>query len=156
MTTLCLDLGTRTGWAIVKDGAIIASGEWNHAPSSQRRFDGGGVRFLRFRRRLCELAQDGIEHVVVEEVRRHLGVDAAHAYGGYLAVLQTWCEDDGVTYEAVPVGQIKKHATGKGNASKDQMIAAAKAKWPDARFDSDNEVDARWLADFVIARDANV
>ncbi len=33
-----------------------------------------------------------IEAVYFEEVRRHLGTDASHCYGGFLAHLSSWCE----------------------------------------------------------------
>jgi hypothetical protein len=64
--------------------------------------------------------------VYFEEVRRHAGVDAAHAYGGFMAHLTAWCEHHQIPYQGVPVGTIKKHATGKGNANKDQMIGAVR------------------------------
>ena len=60
--------------------------------------------------------------VYFEEVRRHMGVDSAHVYGGLLATLTAWCEHHQIPYQGVPVGTIKKNATGKGNASKDEMI----------------------------------
>jgi len=69
-----------------------------------------------------------IKAVYFEEVRRHLGVDAAHIYGGFLAHLTAWCEDHEIPYQCVGVGTIKRHVTGKGNASKDEIITAIKAK----------------------------
>jgi hypothetical protein len=66
--------------------------------------------------------------VFFEEVRRHMGVDAAHAYGGFMAHLTAWCEQQNIAYEGVPVGTIKRHATGKGNANKSMMIESAKAR----------------------------
>ena len=73
-------------------------------------------------------------------MRRHVGTDAAHVYGGLLAVLTSWGELRGVPYEGVPVGTIKRHATGKGNANKDSMIAAARSRGFDPT--DDNEADA--------------
>ena len=35
-----------------------------------------------------------------------------------------------IPYQGVPVGTIKKHATGKGNAGKDEMIASVTSAWP--------------------------
>jgi hypothetical protein len=29
-------------------------------------------------------------------VRRHVGTDAAHLFGGFLATLSTWCEQHGI------------------------------------------------------------
>lgn len=87
------------------------------------------MRFLRFRHFLDSLKQKAdIKAVYFEEVRRHLGVDAAHIYGGFLAHLTAWCEDHEIPYQGVGVGTIKRHVTGKGNASKDEIITAIKAK----------------------------
>ena len=98
--------------------------------------------YLRFKRWLTEIKQscDGIEAVYFEEVRRHAGVDAAHAYGGFMAHLTAWCEHHQIPYQGVPVGTIKKHATGKGNANKDQMISAVRLRGHKPA--DDNEADA--------------
>ena len=138
-TLLALDLGTTTGWALLGRDGSITSGSESFKP---QRFEGGGMRFLRFKRRLTEIKQscDGIDAVYFEEVRRHAGVDAAHAYGGFMAQLTAWCEHHGIPYQGIPVGTIKKHATGKGNASKDEVIAAMRAKG--FRPADDNEADA--------------
>ena len=45
-----------------------------------------------------------------------------------------------IPYQGVPVGTIKKHATGKGNAGKDAMIAAAITRGFTPA--DDNEADA--------------
>ncbi len=47
---------------------------------------------------------------------------------GRVATLTAWAELRGIPYEGVPVGTIKRHATGKGNAAKEAMIAAARAR----------------------------
>ena len=122
-TILALDLGTTTGWALRTPDGAITSGSQSFRP---QRFEGGGMRFLRFKRWLTELKAhaDGIDSLHFEEVRRHVSTDAAHAYGGFLATLTSWCEHHQIPYQGVPVGTIKKHATGKGNASKDDMITA--------------------------------
>jgi Holliday junction resolvasome RuvABC endonuclease subunit len=138
-TILTLDLGTTTGWALICRDGSITSGSQSFKP---QRFEGGGMRFLRFKRWLTDIKQcnDGIEQVVFEEVRRHVGVDAAHAYGGFMGQLTAWCEHHQIPYQGIPVGTIKKHATGKGNASKDEMVAAVRARGH-APVD-DNEADA--------------
>ena len=122
-TILALDLGTTTGWALRSPDGAITSGTQSFRP---QRFEGGGMRFLRFKRWLTELKAhaDGIDSLHFEEVRRHVSTDAAHVYGGFLATLTSWCEHHQIPYQGVPVGTIKKHATGKGNASKDEMITA--------------------------------
>ena len=91
---------------------------------------------------LEQLAHDAgpITATHFEEVRRHVGTDAAHVYGGLLATLTSWAETAGVAYQGVPVGTIKRHATGKGNANKDAMMAAARARGFSPA--DDNEADA--------------
>ncbi|MBY0354992.1 MAG: Holliday junction resolvase [Rickettsiales bacterium] len=122
---LAFDLGMQTGWALLTEGRIFSGSESFHTS----RFSGGGMRFLRFRHFLDSLKQKAdIKAVYFEEVRRHLGVDAAHIYGGFLAHLTAWCEDHEIPYQGVGVGTIKRHATGKGNASKEEIITAIKAK----------------------------
>lgn len=138
-TILTLDLGTTTGWAIRPIDGTIAHGWVSLKPG---RFEGGGMRFLRFKQWLSQLkGQVGeIQAVYFEEVRRHQGVDAAHVYGGLMATLTAWCEHHKIPYQGVPVGTIKLHATGKGNAGKDAMIEAMQLKGHPVT--DDNEADA--------------
>jgi Holliday junction resolvasome RuvABC endonuclease subunit len=147
-TILALDLGTTTGWALRSSDGTINSGSTSFRP---QRFEGGGMRFLRFKRWLAELKDmtGGIHALYFEEVRRHVSTDAAHAYGGFLATLTAWCEHHQVPYQGVPVGTIKKHATGKGNASKDDVLSAMRALGH-APAD-DNEADALALLRWAIA-----
>jgi Holliday junction resolvasome RuvABC endonuclease subunit len=136
MSLLALDLGTTTGWAL--QGKPLLSGTWNLKP---RRFDGGGMRFVRFESQLAEMHKlKRITRVAYEEVRMHRGVDAAHIYGGLQAVLTAWCEGQKIPYEAIHYAHIKRHMTGKGNANKEAMLAAVRAKGF-APVD-DNEADA--------------
>jgi hypothetical protein len=138
-TMLALDLGTTTGWALRAHDGLIASGTVSFRPS---RYDGGGMRYLRFTNWLTELDQlsGPIAAIWYEEVRRHAGTDAAHVYGGLMATLTAWAELRGVPYQGAPVGTVKKHATGSGNAGKPAMIAAAHARGFNPS--DDNEADA--------------
>ena len=63
------------------------------------------MRYLRFERWLDETRKiaGGIDAVYFEAVRRHLGTDAAHVFGGeFLATLTAWCEQQGIPYSGVP------------------------------------------------------
>lgn len=146
--TFALDLGTNTGWALCTADGRVTSGVQSFKPS---RYEGGGMRYLRFRRWLTETkaAADGIGEVYFEEVRRHAAVDAAHVYGGLLATLTAWCEHHQIPYSGVAVGTIKRHATGKGNADKATVIAAVKVLGY-APVD-DNEADALALLHWAMA-----
>jgi hypothetical protein len=148
---LALDLGTKTGWAATPAAVFnpgASSGTQNFA---QGKFAGGGQRFLAFERWLSSNWQNTTKEVVFEAVRRHVGTDAAHIYGGLLAILTKWCEERGIPYQGVPVGTIKKHATGKGNAKKPDMLAAAQS-WGFSPKD-DNEADAIALLRWRLAQE---
>ena len=139
MKMLALDLGTRTGWAHSGPGCPITSGV---AEFRTDRWQGGGIRFLRFRAWLDELhaLTRGVDVLYYEQVRRHAGTDAAHIYGGFLATLTAWCETKSIAYQGVPVGTIKRHITGKGNADKAAVTAAVRAHG--FKPADDNEADA--------------
>lgn len=141
---LALDLGTKTGWALAS---------LNHAGNLQiqsgvqsfvfnPRYEGGGMRFLKFQRWMDEMNRGGvIERLVFEEVmQRPASVAAGHVYGGFLGHLTSWCEQNNIPYEGVPVGTVKKDLTGRGNATKKDMIEWIKLKGH-APAD-DNEADA--------------
>lgn len=136
---LAIDLGTVTGWAIRLEDGRIVSGTQDFRP---RRFEGGGMRYLRFRQWLREFTQVNAwpERVFFEEVRRHLGTDAAHVYGGLLGVLTCWCEEQAIPYIGVPVSTIKRHISGSGRANKDAVVAAVRERG--FAVADDNEADA--------------
>ena len=138
-TLLALDLGTTTGWALHGADGLITSGT---ASFRNGWFDGGGMRYLRFTNWLGELERlsGPIAAIWFEEVRRHVGTDAAHVFGGLMASLTSWAELRGIPYQGVPVGTIKKYLTGKGNAPKQAMIDAARARGFNPA--DDNEADA--------------
>jgi hypothetical protein len=145
---LALDLGTRTGWAVLPRSGRIASGVSEFRPG---RFEGAGMAFLRFERFLADAANASgpFGVVVFEEVRAHAGTLAAQVYGGFLAHLTAWCERNHVPYLGVPVATIKRHATGKGNAPKEAVIAAVKARGHAPR--DDNEADALAILDWAMS-----
>ena len=98
---LALDLGTTTGWAIRGFDGLITSGTASFKPG---RYDGGGMRYLRFTNWLTELDR----------------------LSGPIAAI--WFEE------------VRRHATGKGNANKDAMITVARARGFSPA--DDNEADA--------------
>lgn len=137
---VAIDPGTKCGiaWA---DNGVISPFNVTVIDLANKHHEGAGMRFVKFEDKLRTFAP---ERVYYELVARHIGTRAAHVYGGLVAVLQAFCERNDIPYSAVPVGTIKKHATGKGNASKQMMIEAAQTRLGYERED-DNEADAMWL-----------
>ncbi|MEP6755177.1 MAG: hypothetical protein ABJA67_06735 [Chthonomonadales bacterium] len=149
-TILALDMATTCGWAD------------NHGNSGVCRLQGKGkqsdgykfrsfLMFLEHTRIECREFDRPIKFIAFEQVRRHMGVQAAHVYGGFLAVLQSFCDMHEVEYRGFSVQDIKIFATDKGNASKDEMMAAARVKWPEVNIIDDNHADALWLLETCLA-----
>lgn len=114
------------------------------------------MRFVRFKCFLNDIIlRSSVDQIYFEEVRNHRGVDAAHVYGGFMATMQACCEHcDAIgplPYSGVPVGTIKKCATGTGNASKAKVIDAVNRLALVPRVVSDdNEADALALLHWAI------
>lgn len=135
---LALDLGQNTGWALRRRCGDIHSGVNRFKPG---RFEDSGMALLRFRAFLDSMQEmGGVDYCVFEEVRRHLGTTACHVYGEFMGQLKIWAKDHSVPYLGVPVATIKKHITGKGNASKEEVCRAVMHRGHTPM--DDNEADA--------------
>lgn len=135
--TLALDTGTKTGWAI-KTGTMLHSGVQDFQHDAKR--ESPGMRFLRFSRWLHSMMDSHPITLVVYEQPHQRGGGATMVGVGLVATLQAVCAERGVEHQSVHSGTLKKFATGKGNASKEEMVKAC----PKAVTD-DNESDAIWL-----------
>lgn len=149
MKILALDPATQCGWAH-SEGPC---GTWD---LSVRRDESSGMRFIRLRAKLSEIkAGVGIDVLVFEASRNMKFGHAVRIAGGLQAVIETWCIDNGVEYRAYSATEIKKYATGKGNADKNAMAFAASEYFSDAQlFDGkrpadDNQIDALWCLELA-------
>ncbi len=112
-----------------------------------------GMRLIRFKGKLNEILKAvGIDIVVYEFALHMHGPNmkraGANVQSEIQGVLKLWCEENGIEYKGYSPTEIKKHATGKGNAKKPEMIAAAQKKFRRV-FESDDEADAVWLLDYA-------
>jgi Holliday junction resolvasome RuvABC endonuclease subunit len=131
------------GWALqnLKTGEV-RSGVWIF---KDKRGDGAGVRFLRLQARLDEiLSSYPLRRVVYERPSGQFKNGAAEdSIKGMASHVLSWCEKNSVPCEGFAQTEIKKFATGKGNAKKDQMLAEAVKRWGDVVTDH-NQADALW------------
>lgn len=145
LNTLALDPATHCGFAHSKS----VSGTWD---LSVRRDESGGMRLVRLRAKLGKIqASMGVD-LLVYEAARHAGPKMQGALvvqSELQGVIKLWCEENLIQYRGYSPSEIKKHATGKGNAKKDAMLTAAKLRWPEFSGD-DNEADARFLLDLAM------
>ncbi len=149
MTVLGIDLGTTTGFALRRSPDNWSSGAWK---LSRGKKDERFSRFARLQGRLREiLVMNQVGLVAFEDVKGHKGTYAAQVYGGLLAILLVECADRSVPVVGISVSQLKTFATGKGNADKGAMVAAARRYWPHSNtyfeMRNNDEVDARFLAE---------
>ncbi|CAB3928767.1 hypothetical protein [Achromobacter deleyi] len=146
---LALDLGTKLGWAVrARDGAV-----WHGTEVfTPRKSWTPGQRWLRARSFVTDLVvRHQVHAIAYEEVKRHAGTDAAHAYGAFLCLVQMVADSHRAALMPVGVGTIKKHWTGKGNADKAAMEAQARARG--FRPESDNDADALAILHWAVAQE---
>lgn len=118
------------------------------------------MRFVRFGRFLTELAPQAVFFEEVQGhplghsrgnrgnaglVKRPVATLAIQLYGGFVATVMAWCERRGVPYAGVPVATVKKRATGRGNAKKVEVVAAAMAAYGLPATAPDDQADALWV-----------
>lgn len=143
---LALDLGTKLGWAVrARDGKV-----WHGTEVfTPRKSWTPGQRWLRARSFLTDLI---VRHqatvIAYEDVKRHMGTDAAHAYGAFLCIVQMVADSHRATLQPVGVKTIKKYWTGNGNADKDAMTAQAKVRG--FRPETDNDSDALAILHYAV------
>lgn len=147
MVIIGLDFGERFGVGIIKDdGSFIGCQTWKLKRPTDLHF---GIRLVRLEENLGRLV-DGVEDSVglaFEDVLRHAGVKAAHAYGAYHGAVHRFAAERNLTIVPVSVTEIKKVATGSGKASKEAMVDAAKSHWRIRTALDDNGADALWVAE---------
>lgn len=140
---LGFDLGTHCGWAVYIDGVHKTSGTWHFEVDKRH----AGRRYaLALDRFIWVIRQYDPDVIAFEDVHRHTGTMAAHVYGALKAILHLAAYNRAEPAEVVGFGvsTIKKRATGKGVASKKQMIAAARKRLG-VNVTDDNQADALWI-----------
>ena len=146
MRHLALDLGTKLGYAHIDTGRpdSLSSGLGDF---SRQGGEEPGHRYRRYRRWLIGKFNEVKPAAAwYERVYRHEGTDAAHVYGGFQALLEELCaEPPSVRLTGIPVQTIKFRATTSGNAGKERVLQAARAKWPRQKILDHNQADALWI-----------
>lgn len=147
MIIVGIDPGTKCGWAVLDGSELVSSGVWN---LSVRKGEGEGRRYLRMSLNVQHLLSGfsrvpGVTALGYEKVARHAGTIAAKVYHGIVAAAMIECELADVPYYGMPVGTVKKIATGNGRASKEAMVAAFRQRFSREPIDH-NEADAAAVA----------
>lgn len=134
MNILSIDQASNCGWCCGDN----LYGVWDF---NTRKDESSGMKMLRFKAKLIEVCKlSNIQLIVYERVAGFHKNSIIHA-AKMVSIIETFCEEAHIEYRAYSAKEIKKFATGNGNASKQMMIEAAKEKFG---YDgnNDNEADA--------------
>jgi crossover junction endodeoxyribonuclease RuvC len=145
---LAIDPAKRCGWALL-DTAFpsIVWGVWN---LSTRPDESAGMKLLRLETKIVEVTRLGVDLVVYETPALHTYAKALISHAKLAGVIERFCTRHRIEYRGYGPSEVKKFSTGKGNAKKPAMIAAARDRWGYSG-DDDNEADAVCLAHMAAA-----
>jgi hypothetical protein len=142
---LGLDLATTTGYAYTYfvpgepyeiGGDTTGFGQWDLSAGP---YDSGAIRFVRLRQFLAVVRPaivfyEDSKYVPAEKPNlinmTAILARAARSIGlldAFKAAVGSWCEAHDVPCQGIPIGAIKKRATGRGNADKPAVIEACNA-----------------------------
>lgn len=139
---LAIDPATKMGWAI----SPVLCGMENYTPKSG---ESSGFKLIKFKSFLQKIIQtENIELLVYERAGGRFKNDIM-SHAKWVAVIEIVCIELNIQYRAYSSGEIKKFATGKGVASKAEMIKAAIRKYKKPVKD-DNVADALHLLHLAI------
>lgn len=129
---LALDIATKTGWK-----TRTASGVWD---LKVNRGESESMRVVRFRAKVKELIE--LEKIDLVAYERAAGryKSSIIVESEMIGVLKLLCNELNIDMACYSATEIKKFATGKGNANKEAMIEAAKELGYNPK--DDNEADA--------------
>lgn len=132
MKILALDIATKTGWCTES-----ASGTWDF---SLKRGESYGMRIVKFKAAVREMIK--LEDISLVSYERPAGLQkhSIMLASEMVGVLHDLCIEVGVEVTNYSAKELKKHATGNGNAGKPLMIA--KAKELGYNVADDNQADA--------------
>jgi len=134
MKVLSLDIASTTGWALDTD----TYGIWDF---KTRKDESMGMKLIRFKAKLKEVHElEKIDIMIYERPAGRHANSIIHQ-AKLIAVMEKFCEENKIQYRSYSATEIKKFATGKGNANKEAMIDAAITKYG-YTGDDDNEADA--------------
>lgn len=145
MNVLSLDLATKTGWAYNQPS--INGGTWNLKPKNG---SSNGMKLIKLRSFLNDFLQTvGKLDLIVYEKPAGRFIKGVISVAELVAVVEVFCEDNGIEYTSYRPTEIKKWATGKGNSNKEVMFKEAQKRHPSLNIIDDNMADAILMLDFL-------
>lgn len=143
---LGIDPATQCGWA-----TLFYAGTWDLRTKSG---ESVGMKWLRFKAELSQTCRLLPIKVIAYERPGGQHVGPMLHQAELIGVLKLFAEERGIEYRAYSAAQIKKFATGKGNANKEAMMAACVTRLGFEPRDN-NEADAMWIFE-LLKSDLNI
>ena len=138
---IAIDPATQCGWATSRS----VYGVWN---LKVRPDQSQGFKLLRFRAMLDDVCQANNVTVLGYEKPGGRNYRAIVSHSKLVGEIEKYCEENGIEYRGYSAGEIKRHATGRGNCNKEAMIHAAREQL-EYTGDDDNEADALWILELL-------
>ncbi len=146
--TVGIDLSmTSTGLAVY-DPAMVVPGGVAHTETVTTRpnkipgYDGKLERFQMISSKIMLALPVDEVHVFLEGPSYSSAGQATHDIAGNWWLLYQLLTDEGCHITVVPPAIVKTYATGKGNAAKDAVLAAAIKRYPDIDIPGNDIADA--------------
>ena len=134
---LAIDPASMLGWAL----SNTEYGTWD---LRTRKDESIGMKLIRLKAKLVEVHTITKFTLLVYERAAGMHKGAIIHQAKLIGVMEQWCEEMQIDYRAFSATEIKKFATGKGNAGKPKMIQAAQERLGYTGND-DNEADSLWI-----------
>lgn len=124
-------------------GTGLAGAGWTVRLTPPKNLD--GVRRMKWLRAATLDYLKGTDLVVVEGVSFMSNGAYAAESAGWHWVLRLALDTYGLAWVEVPPASVKKYAVGRGNATKEDVLAAAIRRLPGFTASTTDEADAGWL-----------
>lgn len=138
---------TGTGVALIEnDGESVTTVASKGKTSDSIRLREARLQSLKFR--VLDLVSR-VDRVAIETPAHNQTSGHHHDRSGLWWLIVSLLYSSGIHVHEVSTTQVKKYATGRGNASKMEVMAAAIKRYPQFDIANDNEADAVVLAAFL-------
>jgi Holliday junction resolvasome RuvABC endonuclease subunit len=151
---LSLDMATKTGYAVLTDGNIRGGvfGVKRAKGYKDRVDDHEGIEYTQFQNWMTRIVSNIQPHVIFYELpamfKNPITGYKPIAFRGFM---MAEAARNNIELAGYNINTVKKAATGKGNAKKPEMIAAAERKFPHLDILDDNMADALHVMAYGLA-----